>query len=295
MFCKKGVLRNFAKFTGKYQRWSLFFIKVAGCARASFLIKLQASTCNFIKNEILAQVFACGFCKISKNAFSYRTLRWLLLIVNVTCKSSIFDQEFWSRFCKNNNEQNQSMHHRGQPVYFYMSLAIFSWTFFLIWSFINFRFCFSLFSYFKYEIIENLSGCLWSFYCRVWNHKKQPREVFYKKWCSPVASSKKGIWHRCFPINFAKILKNIFFPEYIRAIASESFCTLLAIILHIISGGVLQKRCSWKFHKIHRKAPVPESLFNRGEGLRLATLLKKRLWHRCFPVNFVKHLRIPFL
>ena len=25
-----------------------------------------------------------------------------------------------------------------------------------------------------------------------------------------------------------------------------------------------------------------------------ATLLKKRLWHRCFPVNFVKFLRTPF-
>ena len=30
-------------------------------------------------------------------------------------------------------------------------------------------------------------------------------------------------------------------------------------------------------------------------GLRPATLLKKRLWHCCFPVNFVKFLRAPFL
>ena len=29
-------------------------------------------------------------------------------------------------------------------------------------------------------------------------------------------------------------------------------------------------------------------------GLRPATLLKKRLWHRCFPVNFAKFLRTPF-
>ena len=28
---------------------------------------------------------------------------------------------------------------------------------------------------------------------------------------------------------------------------------------------------------------------------RPATLLKKRLWHRCFPVNFAKFLRTPFL
>ena len=28
---------------------------------------------KFIKKETLAQVFSCGFCKISKNTFSYRT------------------------------------------------------------------------------------------------------------------------------------------------------------------------------------------------------------------------------
>ena len=43
------------------------------CARASFLMKLQASACNFIKKETLAQVFSCEFCEISKNTFSYRT------------------------------------------------------------------------------------------------------------------------------------------------------------------------------------------------------------------------------
>ena len=36
-----------------------------------------------------------------------------------------------------------------------------------------------------------------------------------------------------------------------------------------------------KFLKIHRKTPVP------------ATLLKRRPWHRCFPVNFAKFLRTP--
>ena len=37
-----------------------------------------------------------------------------------------------------------------------------------------------------------------------------------------------------------------------------------------------------------------ESLFNKVADLRSATLLKKRLWHRCFPVNFVKFLKTPF-
>ena len=34
--------------------------------------------------------------------------------------------------------------------------------------------------------------------------------------------------------------------------------------------------------------------FIKVAGLRVATLLKKRLWHRCFPVNFVKFLRALF-
>ena len=57
MFCKKGVLRNLAKFTGKHLWQSLFFNKVVG----------------LIEKETLAQVFFCEFCQISKNTFSYRT------------------------------------------------------------------------------------------------------------------------------------------------------------------------------------------------------------------------------
>ena len=34
--------------------------------------------------------------------------------------------------------------------------------------------------------------------------------------------------------------------------------------------------------------------FNKVAGLRPATLLKKILWHWCFPVDFTKFLRTPF-
>ena len=34
-------------------------------------------------------------------------------------------------------------------------------------------------------------------------------------------------------------------------------------------------------------------IFNKVADLRPATLLKRRLWHRCFPVNFVKFLKTP--
>ena len=56
-----------------------------------------------------------------------------------------------------------------------------------------------------------------------------------------------------------------------------------------------EKRCSEQFHEIHRKTPVPESFFNKIADLRPATLLKKKLWHSCFPVNFAKFLRTHFL
>ena len=49
------------KFTGKHLCQSLF------------LIKLQASACNFSKKEALAQVFSCEFYEISKNTFLHRT------------------------------------------------------------------------------------------------------------------------------------------------------------------------------------------------------------------------------
>ena len=44
-------------------------------ARVSLLIKLQATVCNFIKKDTLAQVFACECCEISKNTFSTEHLR----------------------------------------------------------------------------------------------------------------------------------------------------------------------------------------------------------------------------
>ena len=60
---KKGVLKNFAKSTGKHLCQSLFFNKVAGL------------TCIFIKKETLAQVSSSEFCEIFKNTFFIEDLR----------------------------------------------------------------------------------------------------------------------------------------------------------------------------------------------------------------------------
>ena len=40
-YVRKGVLRNFAKFTGKHQCQSLFFNKVAGFGTGGFLLILR--------------------------------------------------------------------------------------------------------------------------------------------------------------------------------------------------------------------------------------------------------------
>ena len=40
------------------------------CTRVSFLIKLQAGACNFIKKETLAQKFSCEFCETFVNTSS---------------------------------------------------------------------------------------------------------------------------------------------------------------------------------------------------------------------------------
>ena len=48
------------------------------------------------------------------------------------------------------------------------------------------------------------------------------------------------------------------------------------------------------FAKFTEKHQCQGSFFNKVVGLRPATLLKKRLWHRCFPVNFVKFPNTPF-
>ena len=50
-----------------------------------------------------------------------------------------------------------------------------------------------------------------------------------------------------------------------------------------------------KIRNIYRKTPVLESPFNRLSGCKTCNFLKKRLRHRCFPLNIAKFLRVPIL
>ena len=56
-----------------------------------------------------------------------------------------------------------------------------------------------------------------------------------------------------------------------------------------------KKIYSSKFIKFHRKTLASECLFNKVACLNACNFIKKRLWHRCFPVKFVKFSRTPIL
>ena len=73
VFCKKGVLVNFVKFTGKHLRLSLFFNNVAGLRPATLLKKTLWHRC-----------FPMNFAKLLRTPF-IEQLRWLLL--SITCPS----------------------------------------------------------------------------------------------------------------------------------------------------------------------------------------------------------------
>ena len=62
VFCKKGVLGNFAKFTGKHLRHSLFFNQIADPMSATLLKKRLWHRCSPV-----------NFAKFFKNTFFYRT------------------------------------------------------------------------------------------------------------------------------------------------------------------------------------------------------------------------------
>ena len=59
--------------------------------------------------------------------------------------------------------------------------------------------------------------------------------------------------------------------------------------------SVYKKGVLKNFAKFTRKQLCQRLLFNKVAGPRPATLLKRKLWYRCLPVNFAIFLRTPVL
>ena len=70
VFCKKCVLENFAKFTGKHLHLRLFFNKVS-----------------------LVQVFSCEFCEISKSTFFIEHLRTTASVWSVSAMNDQYQYD----------------------------------------------------------------------------------------------------------------------------------------------------------------------------------------------------------
>ena len=99
---------------------------------------------------------------------------------------------------------------------------------------------------------------------------------------------------------------NMHFPiNHFSTIVRRPPCTTRCVlscteITYFISASVAVDQ---RFNAVSKKENNTETMpinflikcFQKrsSKGLRPATLLKKTLWHRCFPVNFAKFLRTP--
>ena len=77
------------------------------------------------------------------------------------------------------------------------------------------------------------------------------------------------------------------------------------LFLNIVHERIQYARCyrAWwcsvkkvflKTRKFTRKHLWQSLIFSEVSGLRLASLLKKGLWHECFPLNFTKFAKANF-
>ena len=88
-------------------------------------------------------------------------------------------------------------------------------------------------------------------------------------------------------------LSNIF--QYNQRVCKYDYQKLIKIMrsqendTEAATGGVLKNLA-----KFTGKHLCQGLLFNKAAGPRPATIFKKRLWHRCFPVSFAKFPKTPF-
>ena len=89
VFCKKGVLRNFEKLTGKHLCLSLLFNKVAGL-----------KTVTLLKKKFWYKCFPVNFSKFLKTPFITEHLRWLLLktpVNQLILREELIDPQLYYR------------------------------------------------------------------------------------------------------------------------------------------------------------------------------------------------------
>ena len=106
-----------------------------------------------------------------------------------------------------------------------------------------------------------------------------------------------------FLVNFVKFLRTPFLQNISGRLlldAPSLADSFESLVQTLVDAEAVVRKCSVKKVLLEISPDSQENtcvkvFFNKVADLRPATLSKKRLWHRCFPVNFAKFLRIPFL
>ena len=99
-----------------------------------------------------------------------------------------------------------------------------------------------------------------------------------------------------------------------KSIFLSGFTQGVALCIPLLPRGMIRQKypaqIGLNHRNIHQRYSIKKELYKIWQdsnektyarfsfffaGLRPATLLKKRLWHRCFPVNLATFLRAPFL
>ena len=135
------------------------------------------------------------------------------------------------------------------------------------------------------------NGKEWLLFCCFlifWNQRSIHCNLKHRSLMKRSVRKEKKTWNPASYLTLTLVGVHFFCKSYFMNFRKNNF---ILSVNHIYLEEVA-RRCSVKkvFLKISQNCEKFQNLW-----LRPATLLKKRLWHRYFPVNFVKFLRTPFL
>ena len=131
-----------------------------------------------------------------------------------------------------------------------------------------------------------------SFFSRLWNWtgKIFSNSLFLRE----VTCSYNRLWE--FSVTKLICFKDVFVNSFCSPTFRSSNSLAVEPFLRSSSRRYsLRKGALRNFTKFKGKHLCQSLFFNKVAGLKPATLLKKRLLHRCFPVNFANFLRTLFL
>ena len=121
----------------------------------------------------------------------------------------------------------------------------------------------------------------------------------------PATLLKKTLWHRCFPVNFAKFLRTPFLTEHLRRLLLFHHRHMLLLVVKLCFSvmcywfeqiyfrlgwirSVLKKRCSENMQQIYRRILMPKYHFIEINFIEIT------LRHRNSPVNLLHVFRTHF-